>query len=280
MSISFSDNIFIIFLPVKEACFILLQTIPGNINMDHFESNLKKKFPQIHSYHDLHIWQLSSQTYIATVHIIFQNPKMYAKTIDEVRQHFHDHSIANVTIQPEFYDENGPSSSSLECLVQCTKPECLDKVCCKDSLTDLREVSVCSGPDGSGHVLSHDHDIKSCSNTKNHNDHHCHSKKHEHGHSHKHNKHNCSHKHVNKVHIEPNQYEVPKESCETQQESAKNLTEVSNNMQNKLENYIRPTTEAPADGEITKTSTLTTEKTEISELSQALSNHMAIKESS
>uniref|UniRef100_A0A1A9WH67 Cation efflux protein cytoplasmic domain-containing protein n=1 Tax=Glossina brevipalpis TaxID=37001 RepID=A0A1A9WH67_9MUSC len=127
---------------MKEACLILLQTIPDTIDMDNFERSLISKFPQIVSYHDLHIWQLSSHNYIATVHIVFQNPNLYNKTIDDVSAHFHEYRIAHVTIQPEFSNGKTPSLST-ECLMHCTNPECIDKVCCKDSLTDLTEISVC-----------------------------------------------------------------------------------------------------------------------------------------
>uniref|UniRef100_A0A1A9ZEA7 Zinc transporter 1 n=1 Tax=Glossina pallidipes TaxID=7398 RepID=A0A1A9ZEA7_GLOPL len=130
---------------MKKACLILLQTIPDTIDMDNFERSLISKFPQIVSYHDLHIWQLSSHKYIATVHIVFQNSKLYNKTIDDVSAHFHEYRIAHVTIQPEFSTGKTPSSST-ECLMHCTNPDCVDKVCCKDSLTDLTEISI--SPDG------------------------------------------------------------------------------------------------------------------------------------
>ncbi|XP_065360745.1 uncharacterized protein ZnT77C [Calliphora vicina] len=266
---------------MKEACLILLQTIPGNIDMENFESTLVKKFPQIVSYHDLHIWQLSSHKYIATVHIIFQNPKMYANTLDEVRQHFHDHSITNVTIQPEFYTENTVNSST-ECLVQCTRPECLDKVCCKDSITDLREVSVCSGTDGHDHEHDHEHDHDHGKKTKKIKDHghdHSHSHKHGHGHghghSHKHDhsndKHSHNHKHTN-VHAKQIK-EVPKENSitetsqinETQPETVKAAT---NSIPATLDVTVNHTAEASAESEMSVTSKIP-EKTETLELSQA-----------
>ena len=187
--------------------------------MEDFQKTLVKKFPQIVSYHDLHIWQLSAHKYIATVHIIFQDSKLYAKTIDEVRTHFHDHQIAHVTIQPEFYDQrDNVSTSSVECLVQCTHNECLDKVCCKDSMTDLREISVCPGATKGEH--GHNQHKKQCSHDdrghshNGHNKHdHSHSHKHSHkhahghshghghghGHSHGHGKHELNHKHIKDV---------------------------------------------------------------------------------
>ncbi|ALC45115.1 CG5130 [Drosophila busckii] len=133
---------------MKESCLILLQTIPASIDLEIFERTLVSKFPEIVSYHDLHIWQLAAHSYVATIHIQFQNPKLYLKIIEQVRSYFHEQGIAAVTIQPEFHaSTNKNASASLECLMQCQAAECIEKVCCRDSRTDLREVS--ESPDGS-----------------------------------------------------------------------------------------------------------------------------------
>ncbi|KAL7731685.1 hypothetical protein ACLKA6_000973 [Drosophila palustris] len=127
---------------MKEACLILLQTIPGSIDLEIFERTLVSKFPEIISYHDLHIWQLAANSYVATIHIQFQNPKLYLTIIEQVRGYFHEQGITKVTIQPEFYPAtNKNASASLECLMQCQAAECIEKVCCRDSRSDLREVS-------------------------------------------------------------------------------------------------------------------------------------------
>ncbi|XP_030382557.1 zinc transporter 1 [Scaptodrosophila lebanonensis] len=130
---------------MKESCLILLQTIPGSIDLEIFEHTLVSKFPEIVSYHDLHIWQLAAHSYVATIHIQFQNPKLYLKTIEQVRSYFHEQGIGAVTIQPEFHSTT--KNPSLECLMQCSAADCVEKVCCRDSRSDLREVSEC--PDGS-----------------------------------------------------------------------------------------------------------------------------------
>lgn len=55
---------------------ILLQTIPDTIDIEIFERTMLKTFPDIVSVHDLHIWQLSSNKYVSTAHVIFENPKV------------------------------------------------------------------------------------------------------------------------------------------------------------------------------------------------------------
>ncbi|KAM7358909.1 zinc transporter 77C isoform 1-T2 [Cochliomyia hominivorax] len=263
---------------MKEACLILLQTIPANIDMGNFEKTLMEKFPQIVSIHELHIWQMSSHKYIATVHIIFKNSQLYTKTIDEVRQFFHDHSIVSVTIQPEF---SKGISSSAECLLQCQKPECLDKVCCKDSMNDLRDVTVCSGPNGHEHEQghghahnhghAHGHGKKSCKGKK-----HGHSHKHDHSHGlkhdHCHDKHaHDAHKHTNYNHAPTEIPEVPKEivnsevkQIESTKETVEECVQDSNipvALTVKEDRTLAEET-AAKECDITRTSTINLEKTD------------------
>lgn len=61
---------------VKESCLILLQTIPGSIDIDLFKADLLRNFESIVSVHDLHIWQLTASKYVSTVHITFQTPSV------------------------------------------------------------------------------------------------------------------------------------------------------------------------------------------------------------
>lgn len=61
---------------MKESCLILLQTIPGSIDIDLFKADLLKSFKDIVNVHDLHIWQLSANKYVSTVHILFHDPNV------------------------------------------------------------------------------------------------------------------------------------------------------------------------------------------------------------
>lgn len=120
---------------MKESGLILLQTIPGSINIDSIKTQLIDHFPDIINVHDLHVWQMTATKVISTAHIIFQNPKGYHRIIDEVRMVFTEHGITQVTIQPEFF--KAASVESLEestksplCLVKCTDEACLSSYCC------------------------------------------------------------------------------------------------------------------------------------------------------
>lgn len=78
--IFFSNLTRLILFLVKESCLILLQTIPGSINIDSLKMQLLKAFPDIINVHDLHVWQLTAHKVISTAHIIFQNPTVSIRT--------------------------------------------------------------------------------------------------------------------------------------------------------------------------------------------------------
>uniref|UniRef100_A0A182UK72 Cation efflux protein cytoplasmic domain-containing protein n=1 Tax=Anopheles melas TaxID=34690 RepID=A0A182UK72_9DIPT len=119
---------------MKESGMILLQTIPDTIDIEIFKKTLLDGFKDIVSVHDLHIWQLSGNQYVSTVHIIFDNPKVYLKIHSDVIEFFHEQGINQVTIQPEFKvtDEKRTLGSGTECcLIQCrTIAQCASRTCC------------------------------------------------------------------------------------------------------------------------------------------------------
>lgn len=123
---------------MKESCLILLQTIPASIDIDIFEKKLVAKFQEIISYHDLHIWQLTSNKFVSTVHIKFKSQQHYANIIGDVRNFFIDQGINIVTIQPEFQDIDVPEFQ--DCLVQCNKNDCMTKLCCQQSNKQFLEL--------------------------------------------------------------------------------------------------------------------------------------------
>ncbi|XP_059607689.1 uncharacterized protein LOC132255608 [Phlebotomus argentipes] len=119
---------------MKESSLILLQTIPGSIDIEHFKNTLLTTFPEIESVHDLHIWQLTRSKYVSTAHVIFQDPRTYARVMEDVLSFFRDQGITIVTVQPEFKTKSRSASvdrKSGDCLMVCRDVSCLDKSCCK-----------------------------------------------------------------------------------------------------------------------------------------------------
>lgn len=141
---------------MKEAGLILLQTIPETIDIEIFKTNLMKKFVEIKGVHDLHIWQLTRDKYVSTVHVIFQDPDVYARIMDDIVIFFHEQGITIVTIQPEFKITGNVEIQ--DCLVKCVEKACILKHCCNNSDTDLKMVKSCGGTkDHHGHGHSHSH---------------------------------------------------------------------------------------------------------------------------
>ncbi|CAH1953586.1 unnamed protein product [Acanthoscelides obtectus] len=128
---------------MKESCLILLQTMPDTIDIDTLKADLLTHFPDIVNIHDVHVWQLTANKVISTVHIIFQNPKVYNKIMEEVKSFFIEKGITQVTIQPEFYKTH-PSTESLnklipDCLMACQGELCKENHCCPDIVEKERE---------------------------------------------------------------------------------------------------------------------------------------------
>ncbi|CAK9832858.1 Zinc transporter 10 [Anthophora retusa] len=127
---------------MKESGLILLQTIPNHINIDSLKRELLEAFPGIVNVHDLHVWQLTGQKIISTVHIIFLDPMVYASITDQVTAFFIEMGITQVTIQPEFHKMK-PNMEKAGCLIRCHGEHCSSSQCCskekfiEDSCSDL-----------------------------------------------------------------------------------------------------------------------------------------------
>uniref|UniRef100_A0A7G3B545 Putative zinc transporter 1 isoform x2 n=1 Tax=Lutzomyia longipalpis TaxID=7200 RepID=A0A7G3B545_LUTLO len=129
---------------MKESGLILLQTIPGSIDIENFKNTLLKTFPDIESVHDLHIWQLTRSKYVSTAHVIFQDPKTYARVMEDVLAFFRDQGITIVTVQPEFKvkSQSMERRSPANCLFGCRDNSCMDKYCCKSDEDLVPEICL------------------------------------------------------------------------------------------------------------------------------------------
>jgi len=131
---------------MKESGLVLLQTIPDSINIDTFKAELLKTFQDIVSVHDLHIWQLTRNKYVSTVHIVFHDPQVFALILQDIEDFFHCQGVCNVTIQPEFLHCSRDAADFNEnlCLVQCRDLLCKEKICCGDLQASPAKTDVCS----------------------------------------------------------------------------------------------------------------------------------------
>ncbi|KAJ2814989.1 Zinc resistance conferring protein, partial [Coemansia furcata] len=84
---------------VKSASFILLNGVPGGVDLDNLRRDLKA-IPNVTNIHDLHVWQLSDTKNVASVHVLIDRPSSHqcihnsnsssAANLSSGRLHDHD----------------------------------------------------------------------------------------------------------------------------------------------------------------------------------------------
>jgi len=127
---------------IKQSCLILLQTIPGNVEIEVLNKVLLKKFTGILAIHEMHIWSLSANKLVITAHAVYANKKKYLEIHENVEDFFQNQGFSQVTIQPEFVLQEHPSELDLiTCNLKCKAKECEDKQCCDHALNALRNQS-------------------------------------------------------------------------------------------------------------------------------------------
>lgn len=126
----------------RECCQILLQTIPGHINVEDFKSRILDEFPDILNVHHLHIWTFTPTKVVATAHVVFLNKKVYLSTHAALREFFLDEGVTQVTLQPEFAVTDDPSKESNVCLLRCKNHHCHEKECCRGCISDATPLSA------------------------------------------------------------------------------------------------------------------------------------------
>ncbi|XP_042868338.1 uncharacterized protein LOC122250787 [Penaeus japonicus] len=123
----------------KECCHILLQTIPGHIDVEEFQARFLQEFPAIVNVHHLHIWTFTPENVVATAHVVFSRARVYLNMKAALTHFFHEEGITKVTLQPEYLevgtdgalDTTMPTKGQV-CLLRCQNEHCYEKECCHD----------------------------------------------------------------------------------------------------------------------------------------------------
>ena len=80
----------------RDSCLILLQTIPGNVEVSLLKKFILNKFPGILSLHEVspfcpspslpqvHIWTLAPREMVLTAHVTYRSPDVYTKIHSQV----------------------------------------------------------------------------------------------------------------------------------------------------------------------------------------------------
>ena len=133
---------------LKETTYVLLQTVPKNIEVTSIKKQLLDQVPEIAGIHELHIWRLTSNAIIATAHLSRRSLTDYMTVADKVRNFFHSVGIHSTTIQYEQQDDESEDNlihntkegdesklTQTDCLLSCPDEVCGTKTCCtKDSI--------------------------------------------------------------------------------------------------------------------------------------------------
>ena len=87
-------------LAVRSASYILLQGVPSHVDLEDLHESIRD-ITGVVSVHELHVWQLSESTVVASVHVLIEPGVDYMGVASEIREVMHQHGIHSVTIQPE-----------------------------------------------------------------------------------------------------------------------------------------------------------------------------------
>jgi len=91
---------------LKEALHIIMEGVPGHLNLKEVGEAMARANDKIQSVHDLHIWTLTSGTTLLTAHVVLTNPKHWPKIIDDLREAIQKKfGITHVTLQTETQDQ-------------------------------------------------------------------------------------------------------------------------------------------------------------------------------
>nr|ODN86483.1 solute carrier family 30 (zinc transporter), member 1 [Cryptococcus depauperatus CBS 7841] len=112
---------------VKSASYILLQGVPSHVSLDAVRQSIVD-VDGVDSVHELHIWQLSESTVVASVHVLIDRERDYMIVANGIREKMHAHGIHSVTIQPEFYEESEHGNET--CRIRCPPEQCNGDTCC------------------------------------------------------------------------------------------------------------------------------------------------------
>jgi len=118
----------------KDACHILLLTIPAHIDVKTIMKELQENFPEICDIHEFHVWQLTPARIISSAHIVLQDAEGYLAMQHNVIDFLHNKGISHVTLQPEFVNLFSSDKNTVtrrrKCFLPCGEEECEDKQCC------------------------------------------------------------------------------------------------------------------------------------------------------
>ena len=98
---------------VRSTAFILLQGVPATVSLDEVRDAILA-VDGVLSVHELHIWQLSENKIVASVHVMASRKHDFMPVAAQIRKVMHDRGVHSCTIQPEYHPpRNAPPDEHL-----------------------------------------------------------------------------------------------------------------------------------------------------------------------
>lgn len=108
-----TDATFFVIL-VRSTSFILLQGVPSTVSLEDVRKSILD-VDGVLSLHELHIWQLSENKIVASVHVTASRNHDFMPVASSIRKALHHHGIHSSTIQPEYHHpKNAPPEEHLK----------------------------------------------------------------------------------------------------------------------------------------------------------------------
>jgi len=111
---------------VRKATKILLQAVPDSVDIKKIEEDLQK-VEDVIDIHEIHVWQLSNDLLVASLHITCLRSCNFMKLASTMKGILHSYGIHATTIQPELVDEDYKKEA--DCLLRC-QMKCEEMSCC------------------------------------------------------------------------------------------------------------------------------------------------------
>ena len=83
--------------------------MPSTISLENIREDIQQ-VDGVLSVHELHVWQLSEDKIVASVHVWVSRRREYMILAHDIRKILHDHGVHSSTIQPEFHGTDDASS--------------------------------------------------------------------------------------------------------------------------------------------------------------------------
>jgi zinc transporter 1 len=108
---------------VRQCTAILMQHVPEHVALGRLRRDILA-VPGVDGIRDLHVWELSSDMAVATVHVQVSDVTLFTPVINHIKKLFHQREIHSSTIQPEISTLTKTKDLPTSCVDSCEEDWC------------------------------------------------------------------------------------------------------------------------------------------------------------